>query len=277
MLELYRILAFCLFISIASISTAENLNPVIYDAHIHYDGDVWPSLTASEAIDALSEVGIAHAVVSATPTEGAEYLYKAAPGMIIPFLRPYKSLRHRYLWFKDPTTPDFIREHLKRAPYRGIGEFHVFGKDTETDIVKQVLKLARENQLAIHSHTDQPGILTLLESAPDIPVIWAHGGFDASIVLLRQLLEKHDNFYVELSLREGMLDNNDKLTREWANLLTVHSDRFLTGMDTYKPSRWADLPEIAKETRHWLNQLPEDTAANIARNNVARLFQITNN
>lgn len=275
-IEHHHFIALCLLISSTSISVAENLKPVIYDAHIHYSGDVWSSLSIDEAIEILSEVGIERALVSATPTEGAEYLYKAAPKMFIPFLRPYKNLRHRYLWFNDPTTPDFIRKHLKRAPYRGIGEFHVFGNDTKTDVIKQIIELARENQLALHPHTDQPGILTLLESAPDIPVIWAHGGFNAPISLLRRLFEIHDNFYVELSLREGMLDKDDQLTHEWVALLTEHNDRFLTGMDTYKPSRWADLPEIAKETRNWLNQLPDDVSANIAHGNVARLFQIIN-
>jgi len=44
------------------------------------------------------------------------------------------------------------------------------------------------------------------------------------------------------------------------------------GMDTYKPSRWADLPEIAEESRDWLHQLPPDAATLIARGNVERLF-----
>jgi hypothetical protein len=48
--------------------------------------------------------------------------------------------------------------------------------------------------------------------------------------------------------------------------------RFLVGMDTYKPSRWAELPEIAADTRHWLEQLPDEVAADIARNNLDRLF-----
>ena len=43
-------------------------------------------------------------------------------------------------------------------------------------------------------------------------------------------------------------------------------------MDTYKPSRWADLPEIAADARHWLRQLPDDVAVDIARNNLDKLF-----
>jgi hypothetical protein len=78
--------------------------------------------------------------------------------------------------------------------------------------------------------------------------------------------------YIELSLREGVLDEEQQLTPHWQQFLVDYRSRFLIGMDTYKPSRWADLPEIAAETRHWLEQLPEEVAANIARDNLDRLF-----
>ena len=252
---------------------ANDLEPIIYDAHIHYDWDVWESLPPDQAVQMLRDEGIERAIVSATPTEGAEMMYKAAPDVVIPFLRPYKDIRHRYLWFKDPTTPDYIRDHLKRVPYKGFGEFHVFGEeDTTTEVMVEIVNIAREQGLALHPHTDTTGIHNFLRLAPDIPVIWAHGGFGAPTSLLKELLNKHENFYVELSLRENMLDENGDLTPEWVELLTTYKDRFLVGMDTYKPSRWADLPEIAEESRDWLHQLPPDAAILIARGNVERLF-----
>ena len=106
----------------------------------------------------------------------------------------------------------------------------------------------------------------------DITVIWAHGGFDVPVETLQALLDKYPKMIIELSLREGMLDDEQQLTPQWRELLVNYRARFLVGMDTYKPSRWADLPEIAAETRHWLDQLPADVAADIARNNLDRLF-----
>jgi predicted TIM-barrel fold metal-dependent hydrolase len=111
-----------------------------------------------------------------------------------------------------------------------------------------------------------------LQKAPDVVVIWAHGGFNVAVETLQQLLDNHPKLYIELSLREGMLDEAQQLTPQWQQFLVTYRNRFLVGMDTYKPSRWADLPEIAAETRHWLDQLPQAVAADIARNNLDRLF-----
>ena len=69
-----------------------------------------------------------------------------------------------------------------------------------------------------------------------------------------------------------MVDEEGLLTEEWKVLLTQYRTRFLIGMDTYKPSRWADLPETAEATRGWLSQLPEEVADAIARGNMDRLF-----
>ena len=71
----------------------------LHDGHIHYDEDVWEALPPDDAIKMLEAEDIERALVSATPTEGAEMLYRVAPDTVIPMLRPYKSWRHRYLWF----------------------------------------------------------------------------------------------------------------------------------------------------------------------------------
>lgn len=244
----------------------------IYDGHIHYDQDVWNILSPREAIQMLKSQNIKRALVSATPTEGAEMLYRENPEVVIPMLRPYKSLRHRYLWFKDPELKAYLLHHLARVPYRGFGEFHVFSKDADLEPVEEMIELARKHKLALHPHTNLEGIRILLAKAPDITVLWAHGGFDVSVNTLRQLLNEYPKLYIELSLREGMLDAMEQLTPQWKTFLVNYQLRFLVGMDTYKPSRWADLPEIVAETRHWLDQLPADIVDDIARNNLERLF-----
>ena len=220
----------------------------------------------------LLDENIQRALVSATPTEGAELLYRENPQLVIPMLRPYRSWRHRYLWFKDPELINYLHAHLARVPYRGIGEFHVFGNDMSTPEIEQMISLARKRKLALHPHTDLHGMNILLSKAEDVVVLWAHGGFNTPVQTLRNLLDEYPNLYIELSLREGMLDNADKLTRVWYELLLQYPQRFLVGMDTYKPGRWADLPEIAESNRHWLHQLPDKIASQIARGNLDRLF-----
>lgn len=273
MLKLRPLVLFVTMIAVATSFNAQSeLTPVIHDAHIHYDADVWQVLPVTDALDMLKEQNIHRALVSATPTEGAEKLYQADPDRVIPMLRPYRNWRHRYYWFKDPDLKSYLLMHLEKAPYRGFGEFHVFGKDADTAPVDEMIALARERKLVLHPHTDLEGMRIILSKASDIVVMWAHGGFDVGLEVLQELLEKHPKFYIELSLREGMLDGEQRLTSKWKKLLINYPKRFLVGMDTYKPSRWASLPEIAAESRGWLKQLPDDVAADIARNNLDGLF-----
>jgi hypothetical protein len=267
---IFFIYAFMIVFS-ARIYADENSYP-IHDGHIHYDEDVWDALSPEEAVKLLLSENITRALISATPTEGAEMLYRVNPEVVIPMLRPYKSWRHRYFWFKDPSLKAYLLEHLARVPYRGVGEFHVFGKDADTKQMEEMIELMRERNLVLHPHTDLEGMKIILSKASDINVMWAHGGFDVPVERLRELLESYPKLYIELSLREGMVDGDGQLTEQWKLFLEEYPKRFLVGMDTYKPSRWADLPEIASATRQWLNQLPTDVAENLSRKNLDRLF-----
>jgi len=250
---------------------AEQRPVPIFDAHIHYSADVWEALPPARALQLLTEASIIRALVSATPAEGAERLYRLDPERVIPFLRPYAGRSSRYTWFRDESVPAYVRKHLARIPYRGIGEFHVFGDDAGTAVVGEVIGLAREHRLALHAHTNQAGMQVILEQAPDIPVIWAHAGFNVPVVLLNELLEKHPQLYLELSFREG-ITREGQLTPEWEALFVAHPRRCLVGMDTYTPGRWAELTNLAASARRWLRQLPPDIADGIAHGNAERLF-----
>jgi len=266
-----KTLMFILIALLSGLAYAED-SIEIHDAHIHYDEDMWKSLSAADALQLLKEQNIKRALVSSAPTEGAAILYAQDPEMVIPMLRPYDSWRHRYFWYKDPELKNYLLNQLKEVPYRGIGEFHVFGKNADTIQIEEMIQVAQEYKLPLHPHTDLEGMTILLKKAKGLVVMWAHGGGDVPEKYLLNFLEEYPGFYIELSLREGMLDENEELTAEWMSLLTKFHTRFLLGMDTYKPSRWADLPETAAETRHWLKQLPKEIAADIARNNLNRLF-----
>jgi len=246
--------------------------PALFDAHIHYSEDVWESLPPKQALAMLSAAGIERALVSSTPGGGVERLYRAAPGRVVPFLRPYPTSAHRYSWWQDPAVIDYLRQQLERIPYRGIGEFHVNGEHVRGEVVSGMIRLARERGLALHAHTDREGLQALLEQAPDIPVIWAHAGFDVPVPVLRDLLGRHARLYLELSYREGITDELERLTPGWRSLLTDYSGRCLAGTDTWSPTRWVELAQLASDTRAWLNQLPEEIADRIARGNAASLF-----
>ena len=267
----YLVLFTWMLLPIASAEAADPPLP-IFDAHIHYSEDVWESLPPAQALRKLTEAGIGRAVVSSTPTEGTERLWALAPERVVPFLRPYPTPAHRYTWFKDPAVPNYIRVHLEGVPYRGVGEFHVFGADTTTEVMREILSLVRQRRLAVHAHTDLEGLQAILRQVADVPVIWAHSGFDVSTETLRMLLDRHSQLYLELSFRHGMTTDG-RLTPEWIGLLTERRHRFLVGMDTYTPTRWAELSELAEDARQWLRQLPAAVADDIAYGNAERLFR----
>ncbi len=256
---------FCLLCSAA---VAER---TIYDAHIHYSEDVWEALPAKQAIGLLKQNGIEKALVSSTPSEGAIKLYHADPDRVLPMLRPYKSWRHRYYWFKDEQLDAYLNTLLEQVPFVGIGEFHVFGDDATLPPVRRMIAMAEQRKLVLHAHTDLPGITQLLNTSGGV-VIWAHGGFDVPVDEIRRLIAQFPGLYIELSFREGLVDEDAVLTPQWRGLFTDYPDRFLLGMDTYKPSRWAELPELVESAHLWLDQLPQPVARKIARENFARLF-----
>ena len=100
-------------------------------------------------------------------------------------------------------------------------------------------------------------------------------GFDVSETILRELLEQHEQLYIELSFREG-ITLEGRLMSQWEQLMTDFQTRFLVGMDTYTPGRWLELPELAAAARGWLAQLPTEVAHDIAYGNAARLFPVVN-
>jgi hypothetical protein len=243
----------------------------LFDGHIHYSEDVWDALPPEKALAWLERAGIERALVSSTPNEGTERLYALAPDRIVPLLRPYRSTADRATWHQDGELPAFLAARLDAFPYRGIGEFHVFGDDAGSPVVGAMVALARERDLVLHAHVDEPALRLLLEQAPDLVLIWAHAGFDVPVEELRKLLDGNANLYLELSFREGITDLGG-LTPEWRRLLTDFSDRVLIGMDTYIPGRWAELGDLVAETRSWLAQLPEPVAERIAFENARLLF-----
>ena len=63
----------------------------IFDAHIHYSHDAWESVPPRQAIELLRKAGVTRALVSSSNDDGQQKLYAAAPDLILPSLRPYRS------------------------------------------------------------------------------------------------------------------------------------------------------------------------------------------
>src|SRR5262245_23809416 len=141
----------------------------IFDAHIHYNRDVWSLYSVDEALAILDQAGITKAFVSSTPDDGSLLLYQRAPDRIVLDLRPYRSSSDVATWTHDPTIVPYLEERLAERAYRGVGEFHLLDGDVErADVPRQVAALAAQHGLILHAHADAVAVQQLLFLRPDI-------------------------------------------------------------------------------------------------------------
>jgi len=247
----------------------------IFDAHLHYNQEPKPFYSLDQVRDIFRRNGITGIVATSRPNKGTHELVDAKwPELkVVPFIRPYRVRSDIQSWFNDPTIFELIKEEYARGYYRGIGEFHIYGKSAESDWVKKMVDFAVERNLYLHAHCDEEALLILFKHNPKAKIIWAHTGFSVAPARVAELLDEHkDALWGELSYRGGITGGDGKLTSDWRNLFGRYSDRFLLGSDTWINERWFGYDSIFKEYRGWLAQLPSDQAQRIASGNALRLF-----
>ncbi|MGE0565829.1 MAG: amidohydrolase [Pseudolabrys sp.] len=247
----------------------------IFDAHMHYNQEPNPFYSLGKVLEVYRRNNVTGILATSRPNKGTHQLVAAnAPGLwVVPFIRPYRVRPDIQTWFDDPTIFDLIEEEYKRGYYRGIGEFHLYGKSAATAWVKKAVDFAVERNLFLHCHCDEPALLTLYRHNAKARIIWAHTGFSVEPTRVAQLLEEHPGaLWGELSYRSGITGGDGKLTPEWRALFAKHSDRFLLGSDTWINERWFSYDAIMASYRGWLAQLPADQAKRIASGNARTIF-----
>ena len=247
----------------------------IFDAHLHYNQEPKPFYSLDQVRDVFRRNGVTGIVATSRPNKGTHELVDAKwPELkVVPFIRPYRVRSDIQTWFNDPTIFELIKDEYARGYYRGIGEFHIYGKSAQSDWVKKMVDFAVERNLYLHAHCDEEALLILFRHNPKAKIIWAHTGFSVAPARVAELLDEHkDALWGELSYRGGITGGDGKLTSDWRNLFARYSDRFLLGSDTWINERWFGYDTIFKEYRGWLAELPSDQAQRIASGNALRLF-----
>jgi len=249
----------------------------IFDAHLHYNQEPKPFYSLDQVRDVFRRNGIVGIVSTSRPNKGTQELVDAKwPELkVVPFIRPYRIRNDMQTWFNDPEIFELIKSEYARGYYRGIGEFHIYGKSAETPWVKKMVDFSVERNLYLHAHCDEEALLILFSHNPKARIIWAHTGFSVAPARVAELLDQHkDALWGELSYRSGIIGGDGKLTSDWRSLFDRYSDRFLLGSDTWINERWFGYDTIFKEYRGWLAQLPAEQARRIASGNAVRLFGI---
>ncbi len=245
----------------------------VFDAHVHYNLDIGRPVSIEAVFALWRAAGIRGVLLTSRPNDGTRELVERTPSEFktIAFARPYVTMADVKTWFLDPTIYAMIEEELARGIYVGIGEFHIFGQDADSDGFARFVRLAAQRKLWLHAHCDDSVIDRIFALDPQARVIWAHTGMGTPEARVDELLARYPNLYGELSYRSGITVGG-KLSDEWRLLFTTYPDRFLLGSDTWVPGRWPEVPDIIGGYRRWLAQLPAKVAEKIAWGNGARLF-----
>jgi hypothetical protein len=246
----------------------------IFDAHLHYNQEPNPFYDLDKVLEVFRRNNITGIIATSRPNKGTHQLVDAkAPGLwVVPFIRPYRTRSDIQTWFDDPAIWDLIQSEYQRGYYRGIGEFHVYGKAAGGPWVKKIVDFAVERNLWLHAHCDEEALQILFAHNPKARIVWAHTGFSTAPGRVKELLETYPGLIGELSYRGGITEGGGKLSADWRALFGTHSQRFLLGSDTWINERWFGYDTIFKEYRAWLAQLPEEQAMRIAHGNAERLF-----
>jgi hypothetical protein len=246
----------------------------IFDAHLHYNQEPNPLYSVEQVLEIFRRNGVTGILATSRPNKGTHQLMEAkAPGLwVVPFIRPYRVRADIRTWFNDPAIYDLVKAEYERGSYRGVGEFHIYGKSASTEWVKKIVDFAVERNLYLHAHCDEEALLILFSHNPKAKIIWAHTGFSTPPARIEELFAAHPALWGELSYRSGITDKDGKLTADWRGLFSRHSERFLIGSDTWINERWFSYDAIMNGYRAWLAQLPREQAELIANGNAKRLF-----
>ena len=242
----------------------------IFDAHMHYSHDAWESVPVEQAIAIMRKAGLKRALISSAGDEGQQRLYRAAPDLVIPELRPYRTRGETGTWFRDETVPAYLEKKLKEYRYAGIGEYHIYGADVDLPVPRKMIELARKYGLFLHSHSDADAIDRQFRQWPQAKILWAHAGFDRP-ERVAEMLRKHKNLWCDLAFRTDH-GSGGKVDPAWRAVFMEFPDRFMVGTDSYTPERWHYVVEHAEWSRKWLSDLPRSVAEQIAWKNGETVF-----
>jgi hypothetical protein len=264
-------------LALAPAARAQHYSGPIFDAHLHYNEDAAQRYSPGMLHELFSKNGVAAILANSRPNDGTRALVDAArQGVrkdlaVVPFIRVYRNRDDYGTWFRNPDILQMIVDEEKRGYYRGVGEFHVFGKDADTKVLKDIVDFAVSKGFLLHAHCDEEALEILFRHNPKARVIWAHTGFTTPLERVEALLEKYPQLRGELSYRWDVADGG-ALSPGWKAMFTRHPDRFLVGSDTWVNARWESYPQIVGGYRQWLGQLPKAVAEQVAWRNGARLF-----
>jgi hypothetical protein len=264
--------ALALLFSPAPLTHAVGADIPLFDAHVHWSENAHDEIPLERALSILDKSGVRAAAVSSTSDEATIRLYRADPKRVVPMLRPYRTRSDMGGWHKDTSIPPYLAERLKLGVHKGIGEFHLYGDDANSPVMKEIVAMAVARDLILQAHSDARAVEILFRHDPRARILWAHAGF-VGPAEVGAMMARYPNLWVETAIRHD-IGPGGVLAPGWKEVFVQYQDRWLVGTDTYVTSRWHRMPEIHAETRAWLATLPRAVAEKMAWRNGAKLFGV---
>lgn len=261
----------------AAVPVAATYEGPLFDAHLHYNEDAVGPYPVGTVMELFAKNGVRAILANSRPNDGTRALVAAnrsspRPGFaVVPFIRVYRDHSDYGNWHRNPDVAQMIEEEEKRGYYRGVGEFHIFGRDAASDVVKRIVNFAVSRNLVLHAHCDEEALELLFAHNPKVRIIWAHTGFATPLARLEELFARYPMLWGELSYRGDVVEEG-RLAPAWREFFATHAGRFLAGSDTWTNQRWQSYPETIAGYRRWLGELPPELAGRIAWKNGAALF-----
>lgn len=243
----------------------------LFDAHVHYSHDAVEAVPPAQAVAILRKAGLKGVLVSSSDDEGTQKLLAAAPDLIVPELRPYRTRADTSGWVRDDGIVRYLEQRLARHHYVGVGEFHLYGAEAELPVPRRMVAMARERGLLLHAHSDADAVDRLFKQWPEARVLWAHSGFERPEAV-REQLRRHPRLWCDLAFR-GDHANGGKVDPAWREAFLEFPQRFMIGTDTFTPERWHYIVPHAEWTRAWLADLPAPVAEQLAWRNAEGLLR----
>lgn len=242
----------------------------IADTHIHYSHDAWSIVPVDTVVALMRAAQLRLALVSSSDDEGTQRLALAAPDLVVPSLRPYRSRGDIASWMRDPAIAAHLEARLRRFRYAAIGEFHLFGADADLPVPRRMVELARKHGLVLHAHSDIDAVDRLFAQWPQARILWAHAGFERPEAV-RGAMRRHPRLWADLAFRNDP-GSAGRVDAGWREAFEEFPSRFMLGTDTFTPERLHYIPEHAGWARSWLAELPVELAENLAWRNAQALL-----
>lgn len=219
---------------------------------------------------------------------------KAHPNHFIPFvsISPERRTYRGYWQNEDTSLLDLLEGYLQTGVFKGVGEISVTHFPSrgfpEADfsplgpIMTGIMQLAARYNVPVNIHCEVTRITEfseLLETFPNVNVIWAHGGY-TPYFLAKRMLAKHPNLTYELSARTytnhprspdyTIFRNASEVWPRWLELIELNPGRFVVGTDASHRQLETERRKVER-VQLLLQQLTPETRRLVAIENMLRL------